>query len=117
LWFWYQVRHIHLTLVAVDTFLKWRFPNNHRKATAMNPEIDTALFPVTSCFVGPIKQHGYVVIRLDYLSHSMQKVPEANRGLNHVMTQNEARSLVQKILSTLHELSTTSPAAGGGQLH
>lgn len=40
--------------VAVDTFLKWSFPNNQGKATAMKTEINEQDLHTAAVMIGPL---------------------------------------------------------------
>jgi BssS protein family len=67
------------------------------------------LFPVTGTEVGTIREHGLLILRLPFLSRSMQNIAAATLDRTYVLTPNQARLLVQQIASRLLILDTAPP--------
>jgi BssS protein family len=63
---------------------------------------DTSVFPITGHDVKVYDEGSAVIVRFPFLSHSMQKVSEADPGRHYVLTINQAvafnEALAQAIL-------------------
>lgn len=78
---------------------------------------DIPLFPITGSEVGTIREAGVLILRLPFLSHAMQGLDQATMDRTYAMTPNQARSLVQQILSRLAILESSPPTSPEGSRH
>ena len=75
------------------------------------------LFPVAGWEIGTIPSETAVFIRLEFLTHLMQKPEEADPGRRYVFQAAQARELRDAIDRALRSLETAGPPRSEGTSH
>jgi biofilm regulator BssS len=75
------------------------------------------LFPIAGWSIGPIPAHNAVVLKFDFLTHSMQALDHANESRHYLLTPQQAQIVAEKILSALRQLENGAPQSPLGPRH
>lgn len=80
-------------------------------------EPNTPLFPVVATVVGTVADHDLILMRVEFLAHSMQDVAQPDTGRFYAMTRQQALTLVEQIQSRLAALARAAPTLPPGPRH
>ncbi len=83
----------------------------------MNAQDEIPLFPVAAMTVGPVLSMGIVVMRPDFLSHSMQDSHQPTQGRTYAMTPPQAVALIDQLQRALAKLESTAGPTPPGPAH
>jgi hypothetical protein len=72
------------------------------------------IFPVTGYEVATIPAHGYVIMRLPFLSHELQRLEESDSGRTYAFQPTQLRELIRALQSALQKLESTAVGAPPG---
>ena len=78
---------------------------------------DVVLSPVCGMTTAPISEYGFVMLRLNFLTHPMQALDQAHASPNFVFQADLARDLVSQIQQALLRLESGPPAGAGLPKH
>lgn len=78
---------------------------------------DIILYPVVGWEVRIVPTEQLVVVRLPFLSHSMQKIEESHPGRNYVFQPEQAKNLRDKIDLALQQLKKPGSQQGSDRQH
>ena len=78
---------------------------------------DIILYPVVGWEVRVLQKEQAVVVRLPFMSHSMQKMEESHPGRNYVFQPEQAKGLREKINLALQQLKSVGCQRGSGPQH
>lgn len=80
-------------------------------------EDDFLLFPVANITVEPVLAMQLVIMKLDFLTHSMQSENLPNPGRRYVLSENQVRELISMLQTQLHHLKTAAFQPAPGDKH
>ena len=83
----------------------------------MENDNDVVLSPVCGMTTAPILEYGFVMLRLNYLTHPLQTPDQAHASPNFVFQADLARELVSQIERALARLQSGPPPGAGLPKH
>ena len=75
------------------------------------------LFPLSGWTIGLLKEKGALIFQAHYLATPFDTPDQAQQGLTHVMTPDQARELAQKLIDTAHAAETLYAEVAPKQKH
>ena len=88
-------------------------PLSHKRRADVS-ESNLPLFPVSGWEIGPVPRLGLLIVRFEFLSHSLQKLTEADPGRRYALQPEQARKLITALQDSLRQLDNTVPGAPPG---
>ena len=77
---------------------------------------DIPVFPVATITAGPIPAYGFVTVKFDFLTNTMQSPSEANPGRHYALMPAQAEYLIAQLQKALIHLESAPPAAVSGSV-
>ena len=78
---------------------------------------DIITYPVTGWEIRTVPEYGAILVKLAFLSHSMQKMEEADPGRNYILTLKQVAELRDALDIALHKMQIAGVQRSPDQKH
>jgi hypothetical protein len=82
-----------------------------------NKKDQIPIFPVAAWTINAVESLGVLLVRLDFLSHSMQKLEEAQIGRNYALTLKQVEALRNVLDRSIPIMKKFGPPQSEDQPH